>query len=90
MRKKRNEPSLLDLAQGIDSQRSNLSELLSQFEREPSEGDKGKLRKPIPHRLQKRLIVRTRGHCENCRVDLLNVKYEFHHKNGDCSDNQGK
>lgn len=51
----------MDMARRIDSQRSNLSELLSRLEEQPSEVGKRKRRKGIPPGLQKRLIMRAHG-----------------------------
>ena len=47
-----------------------------------------KSRRAIPVGLQKRLIARAEGKCENCGRSLYNEKIEIHHKNGDSSDNR--
>ncbi|MBI4894805.1 MAG: HNH endonuclease [Candidatus Aenigmarchaeota archaeon] len=45
-----------------------------------------KKRTKIPFGLQKRIMARSRGKCENCGTLLFNIKFDFHHKNYDPSD----
>jgi len=47
-----------------------------------------KPRKRIRRSLYARLLVRSRGNCENCGKYLLNEKSEIHHKNSDRTDDR--
>lgn len=49
---------------------------------------KGKPRKGIPYGLLKKVMVRSRGHCDNCGRDLMNVKIHIHHKNYEPTDDR--
>jgi len=45
-------------------------------------------RVPIPQRTQKQLLIRSGGVCERCGESLEGLNPDFHHKNGDPSDNR--
>jgi hypothetical protein len=51
-----------------------------------AEQERRKPRKPISRGLFTRLLVRSRGNCENCNVYLRDKKVEVHHKNYDPTD----
>jgi len=47
-----------------------------------------KRRKPIPIETQKKLLIRSKGKCENCGKSLENLKPLFHHIDGNPRNNQ--
>ena len=51
-------------------------------------GNKKKRRTPIPQGKVKHLMIRAKGHCEKCGVDLKGLNPYIHHKNQDPSENK--
>ena len=47
-----------------------------------------KKRKAIPISVQKQLLIRCKGKCENCGKDLTGLKPFIHHKDGNPSNNK--
>ena len=43
---------------------------------------------PIPQSVRSKVLVRAKGECEKCHLNLRNVKPNFHHKDGDPRNNK--
>lgn len=78
--------SILDLAEN-PKEGSIMDSLLGNVDSSDSQHG-GKPRKPISVGLQKKLIARARGECENCGIGLYNRKIDIHHKNYEPTDNR--
>ena len=49
---------------------------------------KEKKRLPIPQSIRAKVLLRSKGRCEKCQMNLDSVSHDIHHKNGDSHDNR--